>query len=983
MKKKTRQSSSQVDAVAFERFHLSKNSLFIPFIVTVILCSFGAVANVWLFCKSYFMAMSRLDQTPIATITFKYKAAQRKFIDRALWTRLVQNSPVYNGDTLHTGDLSEATVHFTDGNELELSENTMAQVFLHEDKSVGAELSEGSAVVDSSESQNGMTFSVGGTSVEIQKGASVAAQIQGEASQGGGVALRLLEGNASVEGAELSGEDAVVIGSDGVKALPLNVKSPRPDQKFLFHEGAAFPVKFSWKRVSLDDEEDLMLEISSKRDFSEAEKRVFASGLNNLSVDLESGAWYWRLVSVQKGTSQVLNQERNASGRLQVFYSPAPDLVTPVDGYKYYYRTRTPSVRLIWGESQYATSYQLEISKRDDLKNPVVNQRSSTNSSIISTLPAGTYYWRVTPFFTVNKIGLAAPSAVQTFTIERRGDLMAPQLLSPPQNGSIDISSEVGPAHFSWKIENEAALYRVKIYKEGGESSPLVNQTTDKNYLQINPASMGLGEGKWLWSVAQIDDEGNESKTGEERMFYAQKGKLFVRTIEPPEGYRVGNTFVADMKFTWKQNLPQDFESVLQVSTNSNFSNLLYSAKVIGSSASSIPLNESRYYWRIHSQNEVGMVIDTPAKSFDVVSQLPAPTMLSPLGRAVVHPNAPFKFKWTDVDGADYYKLVIYRQSDGKIVHEDNLYQAEKEIEMYEDPEFIDRSYYRFELQARANAIEGKSSRLTGRLGEGQFFLVKIRPVEISRPAQNSVVSGVDAVIKPLAVRWTSVEPPAKSQLVINKVEGNDKITMLTYPSGVSFQNALPSVPTSINLDLPETFEAGNYELIIYAETADGYDISNSDEKNICRFRITPVEPLAPISSVSASPKVMDVEYLLNESNPRYFVFSWTPVKDATHYVIQINDKKGRQIFDKVELVSKSNSYKFDFISFDEEARQKFMNGNYQFAVQAVRKVDVNGDGKVDKILQRSPVKTEKFSVDIDEPKKARAKKGAKNPYGL
>ena len=983
MKKKTKLSSSQADAVAFERFHLSKNSLFIPFLLTVIICAFGAAANIWLFCKSYFMAMSRLDQTPIATITFKYKAAQRKFIDRALWTRLVQNSPVYNGDTLHTGELSEATVHFIDGNEMELSQNTMAQVFLHEDQSVGAELSEGSAVIDSSGAENGMTFSVGGTSVEIQKGASVSAQIDGDVSQGGGVALRLLGGSASVDGASLSSEDAVVVGKNGVKALPLSVKSPRPDQKFLFHEGKSLPVQFLWKSVRLANDEDLMLEISPKKDFSEVANRVYASGLNNLTVDLENGAWYWRLVSVEKGTTNIKNKEREASGRLQALSSPAPELVTPVDQYKFYYRTRNPSVRLIWSESPYATSYQLEISKRQDMKQPVISQRSATTSSIISTLGAGTYYWSVTPFFTVNKTGLAAPSSVQSFTIERRGELDAPQLLSPPQNGSVDISPEVGPAHFSWKIENEAAYYRVKIFKEGRASSPLVNETTDKNYLQVNPSKISLGEGKWHWTVAQIDDEGNESKVGEERMFYAQKGNLFVRTIEPSEGYQVGNTFAADMKFTWKQNLPQDFTSVLQVSTSANFSNLVYSAKVIGNSASSIPFAEARYYWRIHSTNDIGMVINTQPKSFEVLPQLPAARVSAPNGRAVVHPGGPYEFKWNEVDGADYYKLTIYRQNDGAIVYEDNLYEPGTEIEMYDAPEFVDRVYYRYELQARANAIEGKSSRRSGRLSEGVFLLVKIKPVDVYSPARGAVVSGVDAVLKPLRVRWGSVEPPAKSQLVISKVEGRNKRVMLRYPAGVSFETGNPRIPTSLNLDLPETFEAGNYELIVYAETADGYDISNSDERNIARFRITPVEPLGAIGSLSVSPKMMDVDYLLNESNPRHFTFSWTPVKDATNYIIQIADRRGRSLLKKIEVGARASSYVFNFIALEGEDREKFMNGSYQCAVQAVRKVDINGDGKVDKILQRSPIKTESFSIKIDEPKRAKAKKGAKNPYGL
>lgn len=983
MKKKTKLSSSQADAVAFERFHLSKNSLFVPFILTVLFCLCGATANIWLFCKSYFMAMSRLDQTPIATITFKYKAAQRKFIDRSLWTRLVQNSPVYNGDTLHTGELSEATVHFTDGNEMELSENTMAQVFLHEDQSFGASLTEGSAVIDSSGAENGMSFSVGGTSVDIQKGASVAAEIDGSADQGGGIALRLLSGNASVDGSVLSTENAVVVGKNGIKIAPLSVKSPRDGQKYLFHDQKEVPVKFAWKSVNLEEDEDLMLEIADKKDFSNVAHRIYANGLDNLTVNLESGAWYWRLLSVNKGTTEERNKERSAGGRLQALYSPAPDLVTPVNEYSYYYRTRNPSVRLIWTESAYATSYLLEISKREDMKQPVVTQRSATTSSIISTLPAGSYYWRVTPFFTINKVGLAAPSEVQQFTIERRGELTPPQLLAPSANGSVDISQEVGAAHFSWKNENEAASYRVKIFREGRQASPVLNQVTNKNYLQVLPSDVGIGEGKWYWSVAQIDDEGNESKASEERMFYAQRGKLFIRTIEPAEGYRVGNTFVADMKFTWKQNLPQDFVSVLQVSTNSSFNTLVYSARVIGNSASAISFADGRYYWRIHSKNEAGMVLDTQPKSFEVLPQLEAPTMFSPIGRAVVHPETPYAFKWSEVDGADFYKLTIYRSGDGAVVYEDNLYQVGAEIPMYDAPGFVDRSYYRYELQGRANAIEGKASRRNGRLAEGQFLLVKIRPVDLAKPAKGATIDGASAVTDLMPISWSSVEQPAKSQLVINRVDGRNRTLMLRYPN-VPFDTGSPKFPTSYRLDLPETFEAGNYELIIYAETADGYDISNSDEKTIGRFRITPVPPLDSISSVSVEPRTMNVEYLLNEANPRFFTFTWTPVKSATHYLIQINDRKGRPMLPKAEVSAKVLSWKFDFMELDDSVREKFMNGTYQCVVQAVRRVSIDREGKkIEKILQRSAVKTQNFNVDIGDPKKARGKKGAKNPYGL
>ena len=66
---------------------------------------------------------SKLNEQPIATITLKYKTAPRKFMDRVVWDRLRQDSPVYNGDTIHTATLSEANTWLNDGNVMEVIEN--------------------------------------------------------------------------------------------------------------------------------------------------------------------------------------------------------------------------------------------------------------------------------------------------------------------------------------------------------------------------------------------------------------------------------------------------------------------------------------------------------------------------------------------------------------------------------------------------------------------------------------------------------------------------------------------------------------------------------------------------------------------------------------------------------------------------------------------------------------------------------------------
>ena len=127
------------------------DSLFKYFVITIFICLIGAFISSALFYKGFFRALTKLNEEPIATITFKYKTAQRKFLERVVWDRLRQNSPVYNGDTIHTENLAEATVYFIDGNVMNLSENTMAQVFLSEDQLLTAELTDGYATVDAGE----------------------------------------------------------------------------------------------------------------------------------------------------------------------------------------------------------------------------------------------------------------------------------------------------------------------------------------------------------------------------------------------------------------------------------------------------------------------------------------------------------------------------------------------------------------------------------------------------------------------------------------------------------------------------------------------------------------------------------------------------------------------------------------------------------------------------------------------------------------
>ena len=965
MKKKTRSKLS--------------SSLLLPFCLAIFICLIGAGTNSWLFYNSFFRALSKQNEAPIATITFKYKTAQRKFLDRVVWDRLRQDSPVYNGDTIHTAALSEATIWFNDGNVMNLMENTMAQVFLNEDLSAAVELEDGYATVDSSDAENGMTLSSNGMQVAVKAGTSLSAGSSSADSASGaskGLSVQVLKGSASVLDADgksvnISQGEEISVGESGSTSKPsITVLSPVMNQKILYHQTGATDVHFSWT----GDITDTSLYIARDKDFSDIIYTLNSSGLNETDIKLESGSYYWKLDSTESNDSDIAK-----TGKIQIIQSLPPNPVTPTPDYSFSYRTRNPAVRIIWTDSPYASTYKLEISRSPDMANPLVEQRTTTTSAIISTLSQGSYYWRVTPYYTLNKTGFAAPSEIQHFAIERKGDLSSPELLIPSESGIVNTEESAKPASFSWKIEPEAQEYILKIADNQTLRNPILSINTTENFYSLDTKKTRLKDGKWYWGVSMRDTEGNNSPVSEIRTFYSMKGIPEQHTVEPADGYSCALALLPDTKFTWKRNLPETFVSTLQIAEDSSFKNVVYSAPVNATSLKGINLELGTYYWRLKSVNHVDETeLSTPAKILNIIGNLDAAKLTAPAGRAVARETVPFKFTWKDVENADYYKITIYRAYDESLVYENIVYEPEDNVDMFNPSDFRDHENYRWRIQAFANEVPGISSRRTGRLAEGTFNLIKLRPVEIRSPKKGTKYSGVDAIINPAKATWATVDKVSKAQFVVRKTDEHNKV-VLKVPTDEQMEKGKTVAPNTVLLDTPEGLRPGKYEIIVYAETVDGIDISNTDKKYVGSFTILPIEPLAGTNNLTTTPEVFNTEYLRNPENPRIITLAWDAVKDATDYVVEIKDKKNKTVL--TETIENNTSYIIDFMKLYAGDRSQFSKGTFKWTVYPIRRIDSDKNGTLDKILQEGPASGSTFSTDIPSPKKTKAK-GAKNPYG-
>ena len=373
-------------------------------LLIIFICSF-------LFVRNLNRTFSRNDKTPVATVQYKYKSVQRKFIDRAVWDRPQQNSPVYNGDTIRTSPEAEATLYFIDRNVVELGSNTMIQVFVNNEES-RIDLTDGLVSVETSDSSN-MLISSENTTAKVSKGSSFRADKSGE----GSLQLVVEKGEAAVTGQDGAGTAEVLTQGAVMQAgvqLPLVVVRPGKNIKLLDQSGRGTDVPFQWQS-SLPTGEEIILETSPLGSFSDEVQKYTVTGLTEFTLTQQNRSFYWRLYSSASGSSDANVQ----SGKVNIIAAPAPVLLEPAFEAEYTYTETAPIVRFLWEGNSFVASYLLEVADNPELKAPQFSRFINTQSLTLSEFGEGTWYWRVTPRYLIGVENAPEASKVSFFHIEK------------------------------------------------------------------------------------------------------------------------------------------------------------------------------------------------------------------------------------------------------------------------------------------------------------------------------------------------------------------------------------------------------------------------------------------------------------------------------------------------------------------------------------------------------------------------------------
>lgn len=624
-------------------------------------------------------------------------------------------------------------------------------------------------------------------------------------------------------------------------------------------------------------------------------------------VELEAGY----VTTINEAGSVIATVPQELMEELDLLYAEAPALIAPAVDYSASYRTKKPAVRFIWSSLNLANAYQLEIANNAQMNNPVFSQRVLETSRIINELEKGTWYWRVTPYYHLNKQGYGTPSEVRSFKIEQSANLSDPVLLMPPYNGivSTKIPLENGNyvyknVNLSWKENPEAVSYDVKLWNST-EDNPLVSTSTTRNFLEIDTSKLNVTNGRWYWKVVLTDSEGNkkESKAGQ---FVAIDDVVEQRTVYPPDGYRISEGRTADTRYSWKSNIPSD--TIFEISNDPTFKKIIHKQSTTSNSLAGRTLSPDTYYWRIRADVS-GLELKTQPKKLIVEAPMQAPGFIKPGNgqKAVVRPDRPYDIVWSAVEGADYYQIKVFPLGNpDKILFQKNYIEATSQR-----MNFLNwrEQQYGVSLQAFRDET-ALYSRATSYLGNYDFRLVQIKPIELIYPEDNEMINGVDAVKNPGNFEYDYVGDSYTSEIII-------------YKDAVSPENEFLRIANPSKITKMPVFYAGHYYWTVVGSTPDKYDISVGKYR---AFSVTPIEKMPkPEVLEPKNKRTFDKDYFREN---RFIKFQWNQVPLADQYLLKLYSEDDQLLVRKV-IKKEHTSYEFT------ELEKLGGNGTFTWTLEA------------------------------------------------
>ena len=518
------------------------NAIF-PFrsVFVTVICLLGMGGSLLLFRYDLNASLQDMNRQPVGAALWVQGTAQRLSPRHNQWDRLGRQSPVYDGDTISTAAFSNLKISLTNGEILDLSENTTIRIMRwHEEIYFHVELLEGEMQVQSSRLDMEVAFAAPAPDSHVFSG-QLGPRSSASMKVRDGFYYRLFQGSSIFfsggESRRLTAGSGLRLGTDGAFLVdpPGMMFSPRNGVRILRGFQEAAPVRFNWKTFDARGNDGIVLELSENRNFSQPLGNWREQRSDSTGIELSEGTYYWRAYVLP-------SMEQMDSGQFSIVFVPPPRAISPADDSVVTVSSWRPDLHFSWSVPEEAEAVLLEVAANPEMNRPRLRQlvkrtNSGTGSFVTSEIGPGQWYWRVHPVFPGGvaegdsssywrvrsmATGIIAdefPSAVNSFTLSVSTEPPArrtpaavtpvqpgtlPRLIFPRDNYALE-SSRSPDLFFSWKNPH-SHVSRFQIAERSDFSGSLV---MDEVVYGSNFHGPFLVPGIYYWRVASVGSGGN------------------------------------------------------------------------------------------------------------------------------------------------------------------------------------------------------------------------------------------------------------------------------------------------------------------------------------------------------------------------------------------------------------------------------------------------------------------------------------------
>lgn len=340
------------------------------------------VSTVLFFADSYWLDDGTKGLVAVGRFDLSRNDVRRRVDAGLTWNNVSTPDTVYEGDSIFTGDGSEATVVLDNGATIKIDPKSLVVIRTRGNKTE-IDLQYGSL---QGKVGGGIVLTQNGVSQELSSSDAEVRIVKSENEKN--TKVQVMKGDLKIgdkgvkadEVAELDAKEAKI------KKAPITLLAPSSGATLWVPMGAA--VNFKWKTSGTEEGK---FEVSKDTTFASPS---FSGEIKGTSYELAeasrpAGAFYWR-ISPKGG-------EPSLPARLSVFPDVPPLPVLPTEGQDYWIENdadQTKSVFFTWEDKAGSTSYKVQIA-RDEKFTDIVYENVSKSQVDRAQLPKGAYVWRV------------------------------------------------------------------------------------------------------------------------------------------------------------------------------------------------------------------------------------------------------------------------------------------------------------------------------------------------------------------------------------------------------------------------------------------------------------------------------------------------------------------------------------------------------------------------------------------------------------